>query len=450
MVLLRVSKPVAVACALAVLVLAAPADAAPPPNDSASAPGTFSTVTAENGQPTERQAIAELAEATPDPGVPRCFGPASFARTVWFVVPASEAPQEIDVQATGQTLEVLDIAAFVQPEGATRPATSQPNACAGVGSGGADASSEPNAGVTLRVPARRAVLIQVGRRGPVRSVEDERAVVSLDTAVFATPGAPLPGDSAGPATPKAHLNEPTVVPLFGATITGEDPVQPPCPSLGDVWRRIVPVSSGPKLISVSGIEAETFTVFSSAIPVADTALDCVNRSGRGAMEMLVTTRAKRPLWIRIGTDAPPDRSAASIEVEPPAFVADGGPGGSDPTTGGPGGGLPFDCARADASKASVAGPRFGGSAKRLNRGGGVAVRLNLKRGPVCDVTLELVGPHRRVYASKRMLRLKGGRRTVRLTRVRRLARGGYRLRVTGLSDRGLPAEVRSTLRGKLT
>ena len=434
---------------LALAAAAAPAYAAPPANDGPDGAAAFSPITAENGRPAEQQGIAELAEATADPGVPRCFGPGSFARTVWFVVPATDAPQEINVEATGQTLDVLDLAAFVQPEGATSPSTSQPNVCAGVGSGGADASQEPNAGVTLRVPPRRAVLIQVGRRGPVRSADDERAIVSLDTSTFSTPAAPLPGDAANPFTPAAHATKPTSVPLFGATITGEDPAEPPCPSLGDVWRRLVPTTSGPKLISVGGGDAETFTVFSGPLPSADTVLDCVNRSGRGAMEMVVPTKAKKQLWIRIGTDAPPDQSSATIEVGPPTFVADGGPGGSDPTSGGPGGGLPYACGRADAERASISGPRFAFSAHRLNRDGLVPVKVNLKNGPVCDVSIQLVGPRGRVYAAKRQLELKGGKRTVRLARTRAFAKGGYRLRVTGLARDGLPSEVRSTLRGKL-
>src|SRR5206468_12366452 len=68
--------------AAAMLIFAAPAAAAPPPNDSPATPDSFQPHTAENGQPSDLEAIAELAEATPDRGVPRWLGPAPFARTV--------------------------------------------------------------------------------------------------------------------------------------------------------------------------------------------------------------------------------------------------------------------------------------------------------------------------------------------------------------------------------
>jgi hypothetical protein len=443
-----------VASVVVVAAPVAPAAAAPPPNDGPTAPASFAPVTAENGTPLDQQGIAELAEATADRGVPRCLGPRSFARTVWFVVPAADTPQEITVEASGRTLDVLDLAAFVQPEGAdpASPTTTVPNACAGIGSGGADAAEEPTSGVTLNVPARRAVLIQAGRRGTPGSAEDERATLSLDTRPIAAPTAPLPGDVADANTPAAHTKRDTIVPVAGATLTGEDPAEPPCPSLGSVWRRIVPTTGGPRLISVTGAEATTLTVFSGPTPTSSGALDCVNRVGRGDLQMKVPTRAGRPLWIRLGTDRPPDRSTASLRVEPAgeAFVVDGGPAGSDPTPGGPGGGLPGDCSKADAERASLAGPRIAGNAKQLSRRRSLSVTLNLRRGPVCDVTIELVGPRGRVYASLRALRLKAGRRNVTLRRLARLPRGGYRLRVSAVSRLGDQVEVRSTVRGRLT
>src|SRR4051812_38313948 len=97
--------------------LTAPATphAPPPPNDAPTAPMGFTQVTAENGTPQNQQGIAELAEATPDRNVPRCLGPQSFERTVWFVVPPAATPQEIEVEASGRTLDVVDLAAYVQP-----------------------------------------------------------------------------------------------------------------------------------------------------------------------------------------------------------------------------------------------------------------------------------------------------------------------------------------------
>ena len=34
---------------------------------------------------------------------------------VWFRMPATEAPQQVTVEASGRTLSVVDLAAFVQP-----------------------------------------------------------------------------------------------------------------------------------------------------------------------------------------------------------------------------------------------------------------------------------------------------------------------------------------------
>jgi hypothetical protein len=244
----------------------------------------------------------------------------------------------------------------------------------------------------------------------------------------------------------------TIVPVYAATITEEDPVQPACPSLGDVWRKVVPTQSGPQLIRAGGTDAATLTVFSGASPTADNALDCVNRAGRGAIEMVVPAKKGKPLWLRLGIDQPGIGAAASLFAGPGAgtFVVDGGPGGSDPTPGGPGGGLPDDCSKADAERASITGAPFGGKVKQLNKRGALTIPITLNRGPVCDVTVALVGPRGHMYASGRMLRLKGGRLRVRLSRVGRLARGGYRLQVTALSRLGDHVRVRSSLRGKLT
>ena len=113
--------------ALAAIVAPPPAaTAAPPSNDSATAPDTFQSYTAENGTPSELQATAVPAEATPDFGVPRCLGPASFARTVWYVIPAESAPHEIAVEASGRTLDVVDLAAFVQPQDAPGAVRAEP------------------------------------------------------------------------------------------------------------------------------------------------------------------------------------------------------------------------------------------------------------------------------------------------------------------------------------
>jgi hypothetical protein len=447
------AKPTVIfALALAAACVPATAGAAPPPNDSPAAPGSFQPYSAENGQPTELTALAELAEATPDAGVPRCLGASSFARTVWYSIPAAATPHELSVEASGETLDVVDLAAFVQSPDAATAVTTTPNACDGLGAGGAAAAEEPTSGIALRVPAGRAVLVQVGRRGPVGTPEEERAVLSVDDRAIPSPPVGPTGDVADPATPPANAGRTNVLPLFGATLTGEDPAEPPCPALASVWRKVVPGKAGPRLISATGDDAATLTAFAGPVPRQGNALDCVNRTGRGALQLLVQGRPQRPLWIRVGTDDPAQSSSAGLRVASGAraFVADGGPGGFDPTPGGPGGGLPADCDKADARRASVGGPRFGGQVKQLNRRRSLGIAIVLRRGPVCDVEARLLGPGGRIYARARALRIKGGRRRISLRRTGyKLAKGNYRLQITALSRLGDRVSVRSSLKGKL-
>jgi hypothetical protein len=453
----RPKRTLAAAGLIALLAIPASASATPPQNDSPNTPDGFSSYTAENGRPSDLQATAELQEATPDPGVPPCLGPKSFARTVWYAIPPASQPQEITVEASGQTLDVIDLAAFVQPQNASAQTlnTTQPNVCDGAGAGGAADSQEPTSGVSLRVPSGRAVLIQVGRRGTPGSADNERAIVSLDDRIVTAPAIPPPGDYANAQAPGINPDAKALVPLFGATLTEDDPAEPPCPALGSVWRRLNPQKTGePRLITVNGDDATTLALFSGPKPTADNALDCINRSGRGALKMLVPAQqAKKQLWLSIGTDAPVEESAASLATRPGAgaYVVDGGPGGFDPSPGGPGGGFPGDCARADASKASIGGKTFKGNLKRLNKRRRLSIPLNLAKGPICDVQLELRGPHNRVYASRRIVRVKSGRQFITLTRPRdtNLVRGGYRLAVTALSKTGEHVAIKSTLKARL-
>src|SRR5215208_1058553 len=163
---------------LLVAALAPAATAAPPANDPPTAAAPFEVYSADNGVPTERQAVAELAEATPDPGVLPCLGSGSFLRTVWYRIPATQTPRELTLEASGRTLDVVALAAFVQP-GPGQTFTKLPNVCAGNGVGGGDGAADRTAGMTLRVGPFRDVLIQVGRRGPLGSPDDERVQLSL-------------------------------------------------------------------------------------------------------------------------------------------------------------------------------------------------------------------------------------------------------------------------------
>jgi hypothetical protein len=440
---------------LAVLVVAglaaamAPAaTAAPPPNDDPQGAAPFEPVTAYRASPTELQGIAELAEARPDRGVPRCLGPGSFARTVWFHVPAATVSREITVEASGRTLAVLDLAAFVQPAGATAPAVGVPNQCSGVGAGGSDAAEEPTAAVTLRVPANRPVLVQVGRRGRPGAAYLERALLILSQRVLPAV-APPRGDSAA-AAPGARGNGRVRVPLGGATLSDDDPAQPACPAAAGVWRRITPSASGMRTVAVGGGAAGTLTVFSGRRPTATNALDCVNRAAGGELQMRVPVGKGRPLWIRIGTDRPSVAASASLRVtSAEEVVVDGGPGGSDPTPGGPGGGLPAACDRSAANRARISGGAFSGSAAQRNRRRAFTLGVRMTGAFVCDVEARLTGPGGRTYAVARAIRLNTGARTLRLVRERRLVRGNYRLRVTALDALGKRRALRGSIRGRL-
>ena len=441
-----------VGAALAVAVVPYPALAAPPPNDGPAAPGAFAPYSAENGTPGDQQAVAELFEATADGGTPACLGTDSFARTVWYRVPEQPTPQVVTVEASGRTLDVVDLAAFVQPLPAPGlpPALQavEPNACYGLGSGGADAAEEPTSGLTLRVPAGQAVLVQVGRRGPVSSPDDERAVLSLT--VEAEPDIGRPDGDRATTAPAAAADRATYVDLAGATITEEDPAQPACPSLGTVWRRLVPGKTGKRLITVTGSRVSTLTVFRGKRPTADNVLDCVNREDRGSLQMNVLGRRRVPLWIRLGTERSLSAAQAVIDVDDGAGreVIDGGFGGFDPTPGGPAGGFPEACLRSQVDRARFSGPRLRGPARALNRFRRIPFRVVMRGASVCDAELTLLGPKNRIYARGRVLRLVG-REVVRLPRFRTIVKGNYRIRVRGVSIFGRRVTIPGAVRGRL-
>jgi len=453
----------AAAAAIALLPASA-AHALPPGNDSPAAPAPFSPYTAVNGTPFEQQGIAELAEATPDPRLVRCLGEESFERTAWFSVPASTVATEVTVDASGRTLDPIDLAAFVQPELLAEPppppaappaAAAQaavnatvPNACSGLGDGGASSAQEPGNAVSVRVPPNHPVLIQVGRRGVAGLPDDERAVLSLRVGAIAT-FFPVLGDRAEPLTPVARAKRSTAIRLTDATITAEDPATPPCPSLGTVWRRLIPGNDVPRRISVAGRGAATLAVFTGSSPAQGRALDCVNRDDAGPLEMIVPARKGRTLWIRVGADAL-TAAPARLQVDEAAgaTVVDAGPGGSDPTPGGPGGGLPAACDRPQAERARIAGPRLSGPPVRYNVAR-VPIVVSLRGARVCEAELRLYGPRGLLYAKTVLPQLKEGKRAVRLGRRRTFARGRYRLELYGLDQRGERVKVRGSVRGRL-
>jgi hypothetical protein len=218
-----------------------------------------------------------------------------------------------------------------------------------------------------------------------------------------------------------------------------------------MWRRIVPKGPGWLLVGVRGNSASTLVVFDGRRPGGDNALDCVNRAGSGALRMRVLGRAGRPLWVRIGADKPSPGAEATLTVADgtDAVVVDGGPGGFDPTTGGPGGGLPNACSSARTASASIAGPRLAGKPKTLNRRHKLPVKLTVHQGPVCDVTAQLVGPRGRVYAVGRKAALLTGKRVLAMRRTRSLVKGSYHVTVTAVSELGGRVTVRTRVSGRL-
>lgn len=443
--------------ALAVLALAAlpaAAAAAPPANDPADRPGEFATFFAPNGTPRERAAVAELAEATPDAGVPSCLGPGSFARTVWYRVPTGAASREVTVEATGRTTDVVDLAAFVQPGNGGN--TTEPNACSGDGAGGSEATEDRTSAISLRVPAGRSLLIQVGRRGAPGAAEDEQAVVSLATTDL--PGVPRPaGDSADGAPAASDA----IFALGGATLTEEDPAQPACPARGSVWRDLGPAAGSTADLTAEGEAVATLTLFQGPRPTGENAVSCVNRERGGALRLsaVPVTRGER-LWVRLGTERPAADATARLLIPPAtATPATNGAGttapgasrasGASGASGAPGtpgttsmtsSGAPCTTraqGRTRATRTRVALALVGRrqTTRQRNRFRSFPLTVQVFRGPACAVGLDLIGPRGRVYARGTASRL-AGRRALRLRRVRRIVPGTYRLRVSARSASG--------------
>src|SRR3954451_8151852 len=270
---------------LLVAALAPAAAAAPPANDPPAAAGAFEVYSAVNGTPTERQAVAELAEATPDRGVLQCLGSASFLRTVWYRIPATQTPRELTIEASGRTLDVVDLAAFVQPRPG-QTVTKLPNVCAGDGVGGGDSAGDATSGMTLRVDAFRDVLIQVGRHGRVGSPQDEQVQLALSETALPVGDEP-DGDRADGSAPSIPRGGVTTVALGGATTSQEDPFVARCPAAASVWRRVRPPSTGRGTFSADGADAVTLLDFPGADPPPAGALGCVDRHGPGALVLPV-------------------------------------------------------------------------------------------------------------------------------------------------------------------
>jgi len=417
---------------LLVAALAPAAAAAPPANDAPAAAGAFEVYSAVDGVPTERTATAELAEATPDPGVLPCLGSGSFLRTVWYRIPATQTPRELTIEASGRTLQVVDLAAFVQP-GPGQTVTKLPNVCAGAGVGGGDSAGDATSGMTLRVDAFRDVLIQVGRRGPVGSPDDERVQVSLSETALPVADEP-DGDRADGSAPSIPRGGVTTVALGGATTSQEDPFVARCPAAASLWRRIRPPSSGRWTFSADGADAATLSVFTGAHPTPNSALGCVDRQGPGPMVLPVPAKKRRLLWVRVGTDRPVAGSVAQLRFRHAA----------------PGDRLDGGACLPSVLRPSVSGALIGPRAvKRAGKARTLLMRLKVKNGPLCGANLTLTGPNRATYG-RGFAGIVRGTQTVGVVRLRKLKRGRYRLKVDALGVGAIRNPVPSTLTFRLT
>jgi hypothetical protein len=425
-------RKAALTLALLLVGALAPAAAAdPPPNDAATGAAPFELYTAVGGTPTERTATADLSQATPDPGVLPCLGSNSFARTVWYRIPATQTPRELTVEASGKTLGAVDMAAFVQA-GPGQTVTRMPNVCAGDGVGGGDGSPDSTSGLTIRVGAYRDVLLQVGRHGPVGSPEDEQVLLNLYETLLPVADGP-DGDRAGSATPSIPRGGLTTVSLANATTTQEDPFVPRCPAAASVWRRVRPPSTGRWTFSADGGDAATLSVFTGSRPTTNTLVGCVDRQGPGPMVLPVSAKRKRQLWVRVGTDRPVGGSVAQLRFRH-AIPGDRLDGGSC---------LP------SISRPRVSGRLVGGATVRgQNRGRTLLLRLRVTHAPLCGARFTLTGPKGKTYA-RGTAGIVRSSQVIGVTRFRKLRRGTYRLEVDSLGVGALRNRVPSTVRFRL-
>jgi hypothetical protein len=411
------------------------AAAAPPPNDAPEAAGAFTPYSTSLGPATDQQAVAELAEATADRGVPRCLGRQTFTRTVWYHVPATAVAREISIEASGRTTAPIDLAVFVQPGGDIATAA-LPNACAGEGTGAADLGEDATSALTVRVPAFQSILVQVGRHGPRQSPPDEEVVLILRTQDLG-PNEPPRGDRGDLGTPTlGRRTGRSSVDLFGATLTQEDPAVVSCPSFASVWRRAEPSRTGRWTATLDADEAGSLAIFAGgrANPDPDGFVGCVDREGPGDLMLPLRARKGRPLWIRVGTDRPAFESTATVTLR--RFRR------GDSESGGACLGDP---------RSRLGGRLTGGTrnVKRRNRFRGLVISTTVARGPLCDARFRLIGPRKRVYARGEEDVVRGRGQRVKLRRTRKLRKGRYRLRVDAAGYARLRVAVPSSVKFRL-
>ena len=440
--------------AAALLAPATAAHAAPPSNDLPGAAAPFAPYTAANGVPLEQQAIAELAEATADPGLVRCLGDESFERTVWFFVPAASVAAEVTVDAGGRTLDPIDLAVFVQPEVTTTPGGvnhTVPNACAGLGDGGASDAVEPGNAVSapraaeppgLRPgrPPRRGRRARGRARGALAARRPDRRPSRPCSATARSRSRPSRGPSARPR-----------VPLANATVTGgrrrHAAVPEPRHRLAAAHprqrRAAADLRQRRRRLDAGGLHRR----HAGRRPRARLRASATRP---GAMEMIVPARKGRTLWIRVGTDdllAQP----ATIRVEERARPARRRrrprrrrPDARRPGRRAPRGVRhPEDRARADHRAAALRPARpLQRQARADRRQPPRRPRLRRRAAALRPARLPLRQGH-----DARSSRRASGR--CGSAAAARFERGRYRLEVTGLDRLGERVKVRGTVQGRL-
>ena len=414
------------------LSLAPAAQAAPPSNDSPATPVPFQPYSTQMGLADDKIGSAELVEATADPGVPRCLGSKSFSRTVWFRVDPAPTMREVTIEASGRTLNVPDLAAFVTNGAAVN--TIRPNSCNGAGTGGATSAEDRLSSLTVHVPAGLAMLVQVGRRGPATTPDDERAVVWMSEAPFTKKVPPL-GDRADSRTPRIPRRTGRVIAqLWGATTTFDDPATPECTSAGGVWRRYKVPRKGRYTFTVRGFHAGALSVFKGR-PRQSGLLGCVDREGTGPLVLPLRSRSRKNqwLWARLGTDRAPAGSTASLEVRPIQR--------RDRLSGG-------SCL--GAARPLVRGSLIGAPILKMrNRTRRLSVQVRTSKGPVCNARLTLTGPKGRTYGKASVFNLQGSGQVISLRRTRRLVRGRYVLKMNGVGLAGVRTAIRTRVSFRL-
>jgi hypothetical protein len=172
--------------------------------------------------------------------------------------------------------------------------------------------------------------------------------------------------------------------------------------------------------------------------------------------MAVPTKKNQPIWLRLGTERTTGDEEASITLSDAttgenAVVVDGGPGGFDPTTGGPAGGFPKSCELPHAEDGGVTGPDLRGTVSIFNRAARFPINVSVNQDVrLCDVTLTLRGPSGLEYAKLHKVSLSAGEHKLFLPRLRTIVPGRFVLRVDALSSDRKLVKVRSAVSGRLT